>query len=56
MREQVGDETFVEILRIYFREHRYGVAYPEDLLRVAERVSGQDLDPLVEQWILGKDR
>ncbi len=54
LREQVGDEAFVEILRSYFREHRYGVAYPEDLLRVAERVSGQDLDPLYREWILGE--
>jgi hypothetical protein len=53
MRQQVGDETFVEILRSYLGEHRYGVAYPEDLLRVAEQVSGQNLDPLYREWIVG---
>jgi len=54
MRQQVGDETFYRILSSYLEEYRYGVAYPQDLLSVAERVSGQELDALYERWILGK--
>jgi aminopeptidase N len=53
LREQVGDELFTEILRAYYERYRYGVAYPRDLLDVAEEVSGQEVDPLYEEWILG---
>jgi hypothetical protein len=51
VRQQTGDETFYSILRTYFEQYRYKVAYPQDLLDVAEQVSGQDLDPLYERWI-----
>ena len=54
LRQSVGDEAFDHILRAYFEEHRYGVAYPQDLLEVAERVSGQELDVLYKEWILGQ--
>ncbi len=54
MRQQVGDETFFAILRAYFEQYRYRVAYPRDLLAVAEEVSGQDLDALYDRWILGQ--
>jgi aminopeptidase N len=53
MRQKVGDKAFYEILRTYFQQYRYGVAYPQDLMAVAEQVSGKDLDPLYEEWILG---
>lgn len=53
LRQQVGDEVFTNILRTYFERHRYGVAYPQDLLAVAEEVSGRDLDALYKQWVLG---
>jgi len=54
LRGQVGDELFYAILRAYFDQHHYGVAYPLDLLDIAEQVSGQDVDALYEQWILGE--
>lgn len=54
LRQQVGDQRFDAILRAYFQAYRYGVAYPQDFLAVAERVSGQELDGLYEEWILGK--
>jgi aminopeptidase N len=54
LRQEVGDEVFQEILRTYFEKHRYGVAYPVDLVAVAEETSGQDLDALYDQWILGR--
>lgn len=54
LREQVGDEAFVEILRTYYERYRYQVAYPQDFLAVAEQVSGQELDALYAEWILGE--
>ena len=53
LRQQVGDETFDRILRAYFEGHLYGVAYPQDFLDVAERISAQELDALYEKWIVG---
>jgi aminopeptidase N len=52
LREQVGDEVFYEILRTYYGRYSYQVAYPQDLMAVAEQVSGQDLDALYAEWIL----
>jgi aminopeptidase N len=54
LRQQVGDETFDRILRAYFEVHRYGIAYPQDFLDIAGRVSGQELDALYEEWIVGQ--
>jgi aminopeptidase N len=55
MREQVGDETFTQILQAYFQQHRYGIAYPQDFLLVAQEVSGQDMSALYRQWIAGQN-
>jgi aminopeptidase N len=52
IREQVGDEMFLQALRAYLDDQRYRVATPEDLLRVMETVSGQELDELYQFWIL----
>ena len=55
LRTLVGEEAFIETLRVYFEDFRYEVAYPQDLMDVAEDVSGQDLDPLYEEWIADKE-
>jgi len=39
-------------LRAYFEDRKYKLATPDDLLRVAEQVSGQDIQDLYRQWIL----
>jgi aminopeptidase N len=54
VREQVGDEAFFEILRTYYRAYSYEIAYPQDWMAIAEGVSGQELDSLYEEWILGE--
>lgn len=56
LRQQVGDEIFFAILRTYFQRHRYGIATPEGFLAVANEVSGQDVTPLYEKWILSAER
>ena len=52
LREQVGDEVFYEILQTYYDRYSYGIAYPQDLMAVAEQISGQDLDTLYAEWIV----
>lgn len=53
LRQEAGDETYFAIMREYLRQHKYKIATPESFLRVAESVSGRDLDAIYKQWILG---
>jgi aminopeptidase N len=54
LRQTLGDETYRAALREYANRFRWQIATPDDLLRVAESVSGQDLDGLYNRWILSK--
>jgi aminopeptidase N len=53
LRQEVGDETYFAIMREYLRQHKYKIATPKNFMRVAESVSGRDLDAIYKQWILG---
>jgi hypothetical protein len=55
LRQEVGDATFRELLQAYADRYRWRIATPEGLMAVAESVSGQDLGPLYERWILSKE-
>jgi hypothetical protein len=52
LHQEVGDETFRAILRAYVERFRWKIATPDGLMEVAESVSGLDLDPLYNRWIL----
>jgi len=54
MRAQLGDEAFFAALRAYLNAHRYGVAYPDDLVAAFEKASDQQVGDLYELWILGE--
>lgn len=54
LRKEVGDDLFYAILREYANRFRWRIATPDDLMRVAEAVSGQELDGLYTHWILSK--
>jgi aminopeptidase N len=50
--EAIGPEKFNHLLQDYFSQHRYGVAYPQDFLKVAEGYVGKaKLDELLKEWI-----
>ncbi len=51
LRERVGDRAFFRILRRWARSHRHGSASTEQFIALAERVSGQDLDKLFQDWL-----
>jgi aminopeptidase N len=53
LRYVVGDVPFREILRAYAADPavQYGVATTDDFQRVAESVSGLDLDAFFRQWV-----
>lgn len=56
LRQKVGDETYFAIMREYLRQHKYQIATPESFMRVAESVSGWDLDAIYKQWLLSTKR
>ena len=50
--EEIGEEKFNRLLQAYFTQYRYGVAYPQDFLKMAEAYVGQEkLDELMQMWI-----
>ncbi len=55
LRGIVGDSIFYDILKSYTKDPAlaYGVATTEDFQRVAEEVSGQDLNYFFREWIYG---
>ncbi|PZF95603.1 M1 family metallopeptidase [Micromonospora deserti] len=53
LRRTVGDDTFFRILRTWTAERRGGNATTEDLVALAERVSGRSLRPLLDAWLVG---
>jgi len=56
LRLKLGDDVFLEVLRSYLQDRKYRLATPEDLVRVAEQVSGQELDDFYAQWVLGAEQ
>ena len=55
LRNKVSDKAFFEILRTYYDQYSYAIAYPQDFLAIAERVGGQELDDLYQEWIRGEN-
>jgi aminopeptidase N len=52
LRQEVGNETFLKILRAYVNGNRWQIATPTDFVDVATEVSGQDMEQLYDYWIL----
>lgn len=51
LRVEIGDEAFFRVLRAWAQRNRYGVVSTDDLVRLAERVSGEQLDALFTTWL-----
>jgi hypothetical protein len=57
LRYVVGDSAFFQILKVWgSSEFKYGSAVTPDFQRVAETVSGVDLDAFFQQWVYGSGR
>jgi hypothetical protein len=52
LRKEIGDKAFFQALQDYFRENRYGVARPHDLLRAFETAAGRSLSDFYESWLV----
>jgi aminopeptidase N len=55
LREQVGDAEFFEILRTWVDDHRDSTASTEDLIALAEQVSGDELSALFDEWLFADE-
>lgn len=51
LREEVGDKTFFEILRTFYRENAYGNVATADFIALAERLSQRDLADFFAAWL-----
>ncbi len=51
LREELGEATYQRVLQTYYTENRYQIATPPTFLATAQRVSGQNLNPLAEEWL-----
>ena len=58
LRQEIGTEPMLKVLRRWTAEHRYGSADTREFIILAEQVSGKDLDPLFQRWLYqrGKPR
>jgi len=51
LRQEVGDSTFWQGLRVYYEWNKLGNATTNDFKEAMERVSGKDLTAFFQQWL-----
>jgi len=47
----LGDDVFRDVIRAYYSRFQFQHPYPEDFIRVAEEVSGRDLEWFFHEWL-----
>jgi hypothetical protein len=52
LRDRIGADRMAELLRRYYAEYAWKIATPDDFRRMAEEVSGQNLDDLWARWVI----
>jgi aminopeptidase N len=56
LRHRVGTADFFAILRTWAHAHRHGVVSTDGFIRLSQRISGERLHPLFEDWLLTPSR
>jgi aminopeptidase N len=51
LRLEIGDEAFFELLPAWTQRHADGTVTTDDLLALAEEISGESLKPLFDEWL-----
>lgn len=51
LRDELGEDTLLAVLREYYRRFAYRTATSSDFIQVAEEVSGRDLDAFFDRWL-----
>jgi len=52
LRRKLGEDAFWKGIRAYYAKYSGGNANTDDLRKVMEQVSGQNLKPFFDQWLL----
>jgi aminopeptidase N len=53
LRKKIGDAAFAKLLTTWTSEHRDGNANTEDMIKLAEKLSGQNLGSFFQAWLYG---
>jgi aminopeptidase N len=56
LRRKLGDRTFFDLLRTWYRDHRGGNVRTADFIALAERTSGRDLGHFFDAWLYQEGR
>ena len=51
LRQKVGNGTFLDILRSWYADNKYGNVTTADFIALAEDISGQNLDQFFQVWL-----
>jgi peptidase M1-like protein len=51
LRTEIGDATFFKLLKEWVRGQKGGTVTTREFIRLAEKLSGKDLDPLFKEWL-----
>ena len=56
LRQEVGEATFLEILREWTDRYAYANASTDDFIALAEEISGESLDALFDAWLFTRGK
>ncbi|MGW6021687.1 M1 family metallopeptidase [Streptomyces sp. NPDC055099] len=56
LRERIGDKAFFKLLPAWAAQQRYSNATTAEFIRLAEKISGKQLDALFETWLFTKGK
>ncbi|HEX2435228.1 MAG TPA: M1 family metallopeptidase [Solirubrobacterales bacterium] len=56
LRQEIGDAAFYSILGRWYAEHRFGNATTPELIALAERESGRQLDEFFDAWLFQRGK
>jgi len=51
LRKELGNDTFWQVLKEYYHQYKLANASSEDFFKVAEKVSGKELQTFFKQWL-----
>lgn len=51
LRETLGEDTFLKIVKTYVEKYKFRIATTSDFIKVCEEVSGKDLTEFFKPWI-----
>jgi len=51
LRETLGEDTFLKIVKTYVEKYKFKIATTSDFIKVCEEVSGKDLKEFFKPWI-----